>query len=331
VTSRPAVWISEAEVVGAIDLVGAARAVRAALVGEHAGEASTLDKTVLAYPGGTVHALGGVAPTLGLAGTKSWVHTGRGATPLVLLWGVADGSLRAVVEAFALGQLRTAAVTAVATDALARPEASVLAIVGTGRQALAQVAAVASCRTLVEVRVHSRDPAHRDAFRAAVADRLPDVAIVDCADAATAASGADIVVTATRATSPVLHAAMLGARTHVNAIGAITRERREIDDSVVAAASIVVSDSPDAAREHSSELDVAPFVTPLADVVAVPAPPEGTSVFKAMGLGLADVAVAAAVLDAVATSGAGRPIPRPKRAEPSLFSRRRSPADEPIP
>ena len=325
-------WITEADVVAAIDLNRSVAAVRHALVREHAGTASTLAKTATGFGDhGTLHALGGtgVATDDGeLVGTKSWAHTPGGATPLVVLWDAGTGALVAVIEAFALGQLRTAAVSAVATDALAAPDASVFAMIGTGKQALPQVAAVASQRSLTEVRVFSPTAAHRAAFGVLVAERLPDVKVVDCTDLRTAADGADIVTTATRSRTSILDAALVGPDAHVNALGSITNDRRELDDSIVAAARVVVSDSPDAARALSSEFDHAADVVALSAVVAgQPTSPRGggPSVFKAMGLGLADVALAASVLATARVTGAGRPIPAPTRAAPILFSSMEAP------
>jgi alanine dehydrogenase len=320
-------WITEADVAAAIDLPGSVEAVRDALVRERAGTATTLAKTAASFgEHGTLHSLGGTGIAIDgddIVGTKSWAHTPGGATPLVLLWDAATGALLAVIEAFALGQLRTAGVSAIATDALSRTDATVFAMIGTGRQALAQVAAVASQRPLRQVRVFSPTPEHRAAFATAVAERLPEVDVIDCADIPAATRGADVITTATRSRTPILDASLVGPDAHVNALGAITNDRRELDDSVAAAARVVVSDSPADAIALSSELDRAAAVVSLSSVVLAPAAgsrPSGVSVFKAMGLGLADIAIAAAVLAAARVTGSGRPIPVPMRAAPTLFT-----------
>jgi len=325
-TSDP-LWITEADVVGAIDLSGAVGAVRDALRLEHAGTATTLAKTATEFGGhGTLHSLGGAGVSSDggdVVGTKSWAHTQGGATPLVTLWDAESGALIAVIEAFALGQMRTAAVSAIATDVMAALDAAVFAMVGTGNQALAQVAAVASQRELRQVRVYSPTADHRAAFCGQVGQRLPAVAVVDCLDVRSAVEGADVVTTATRSRTSILDATMVGAHTHVNALGSITNDRRELDDSIVVAAGRIVSDSPAAARSLSSEFDQAAEVLSLSAVVAEPvggADRSGPSIFKAMGLGLADVAIAAAVLSTTRSTGGGRPMPAPTRAAPQLFS-----------
>lgn len=318
------IWIAEADVAAVVDLADTRAAVHAAFA---APAAVTLEKTAVTYSvdaaadGGeaTLHALGGVAG--GITGTKTWVHTPGGASPLLVLWDAAGGSLLAVIEAFALGQLRTASVSAVATHAMATPGADVLAIVGTGKQALAQVAAVAAVRPLREVRVFSPTAENRQRFCATVAERLPGVGVVECRSVAEAADGAGVVTTATRATEAVLDNSVLVADAHVNAIGAITPERRELAPSVVKVASLVVSDSPSAATTLSAELDFADDVVALASVVSGGAPrPAGVSVFKAMGSGLADVAVGALVLERIWAAGGGRAFPAPVKAAPRLFA-----------
>ena len=281
-----AVWLTEADVAETVTLPDAVDAGRAALIAEHEGSAQTMAKTALAWDGGhTLHALGGLDRSTGLVAAKTWAHTAGGAEPVLAVWDAETGRLVAMIEAFALGQLRTAAVSAVAIEAMAAPDASTVAIIGTGKQALPQVAAALDRRAIAEVRVFSPTPAHREAF----AERLrPHVATVVC----DAAPTADIVITATRARQPVLHRVPPGAL--VVAVGAITPER--------------------------AELDGATEVVPLSAVVAgsVTVPGAGHRVFKAMGLGLADLAVAGEVLRRAA--GRGVPIADRRRAAPRWFT-----------
>lgn len=313
-------WLAEADVTALVDLTAAIAAVEAALTAQASGAGQTMEKTHVSWAGGdTLHALGGELTASGLVGTKTWAHTAGGAAPLLALWDASSGELRAVVEAFALGQLRTAAVSAVATRWLADPHADTLAMVGTGKQALAQVAAVAAVRPLAMVRVHSPTPEHRAAFVEVVRAEL-GITVEEAGSVAEASDGAGIVTTATRARAPFLDAGMVDPDTHVNAIGAITPERREITDDLVARAGLVAADSSEAARDLSAELAAAPEVTALSAVVAGDArrPEGGSSVFKAMGIGLADVAVGAAVLEAAERGSIGRPLPRRGRSAPQL-------------
>ncbi len=316
-------WLREDDVVSTVALDDAVRAVRDALLQEHSAQACTLPKTAVGWGGGhTLHALGGVAEGLGVVGAKTWAHTAGGASPLVVLWDDRTGDLLAVIEAFALGQLRTASISAVAIAELSDPLSSTLAIIGTGKQALAQVAAAACARQIAQVRVFSPTVAHRTEFGARLRGLIDGCEIVVCDDVAGAVAGADIVTTATRSRRPFLEPQMLAADTLVVALGAITPERGEVAERVAADAAIVVSDSPAAAAELSSELRAAPTVVALSAVVAggSAAPTIGHRLFKAMGLGLADVAVATEVLRRCAAAGRGAPLPSRTRATPRLFS-----------
>src|SRR5262245_65228560 len=106
------VWLREGDVVATVDLLDAVDAVEGALRAQAAGQAHTMEKTHVAWGGGhTLHAIGAVDEHAGVVATKTWAHTGGGATPLVVMWDAHDGALIAVVEAFALGQLRTGAVS----------------------------------------------------------------------------------------------------------------------------------------------------------------------------------------------------------------------------
>lgn len=273
----------------------------------------------------TLHAVGAALPQQGLAATKTWAHTPAGSQPLVLLFDARTGSLRAVIEAFLLGQLRTAAVSALATDVLAPPDARVGAVVGTGRQALPQMAALVCVRPLTELVLVSRDRA-RAAELASRAERVLGLpvrgsdSVADCA-------AADVVTLATRAVQPVVGLDALHPHAHVNAIGAITPERAEVGVDVVRSCSVVVADSRAQARALSRELRAAfgevedrwSTVQELAEVVQPGwnGRGEGRTLFKAMGVGLADLAVAAACLDAAEAAGRGHELPdRP--AEPDL-------------
>jgi alanine dehydrogenase len=306
-------WLSEHDVAAALDLGTAIDTLRQAFAQEGAGCAHAMEKTMLGFGGhSTLHALGAALPGEQLAGTKTWVHTPGGADPVLLLFDATTGSLRAVMEAFALGQLRTAGTTALATDLLARPDATRFAIIGTGRQAMAQAAGVATVRPIKGIRAYSRDPGRCAAFSYRVAEEL-GVPCQPAGSAAEAADGADIVILVTRATSPVLTGQMVKAGMHINAIGAIDLQRREFEPAILGRCSMVVTDSLPQARNFSSEFrehygsaeNAWPVVRTLGEAVAARYPQRDVSavtLFKGMGSGLADVALGAAVL---ARAGSG--------------------------
>lgn len=196
-----------------------------------------------------------------------------------------------VADAGALTLLRTAALSALATDLLAPPDASTLAVVGTGPQAREHVAAIRAVRPISAVTVVGRTPARAAELAASLdASVAPDV------------SGADIVCVCTTATTPVVHAAELAPRAHVNAIGAHRPDVRELAADVVAS-SFVVVDDPGAARKEAGDLIMAVadgaaseavFDVSLADLVRgdVVPPDAGRTLFKSVGFGLADLLVA---------------------------------------
>jgi ornithine cyclodeaminase len=251
-------------------------------------------KTHLSWGDGhTLHAIGGLDGDL--VGTKTWAHTAGGAKPLLVLWDSETGARRAVIEAFALGQLRTAAMSGLATKLLADPTTRTAAIIGTGKQALPQVAALTTVLPITEVRVHSRDPERRTAFAARVESEL-GVAAVASGTVAAAVDGAGAVTTATRATEPFLQASFVASGTHVNAIGAITPERAELCDDLVGR-SFIVTDSVEQARALATEVQ-GRTLHALSSRIGVPRPDADVTLFKAMGIGLADVALGRAVLEA---------------------------------
>jgi ornithine cyclodeaminase/alanine dehydrogenase-like protein (mu-crystallin family) len=235
-------WISEAEVVSLIDMAGAIGALVRGLALEAGGGAQNMVKTHALWNGhNTLHAIGATVPGAGFVGTKTWAHTEGGATPLLILFDCDDGSLKAVIEAFALGQLRTGGISGVATRMLAAPDADDMALIGTGKQAIAQLAAVAAVRKLRRVRVFGRDAERRAAFVARVRRTL-DLPAEEAVSIEAAVAGASIVTLVTRATTPFLTAAMVARGAHINAVGAITPERAEFAADLLGRCGVVAVD-----------------------------------------------------------------------------------------
>ncbi len=316
--------ITESEVASTLDLREAIQVVEAGLRHQAAGTALDMAKTHASWEGATLHAIGGVLAEQGLAGTKTWAHTPGGAAPYLLLFDSRNGSLRALVEAFALGQLRTAAVSGVATSLLSDPNADELAIIGTGKQALPQVAAVAAVRPLRRVHAYSRDHARASAFCRQIEKQLP-IAATAASSVAEAVHDKPIITLATRATEPFLRAGMLAAGAHINAIGAVTPERSEFEPGLLERCSVVAVDSIAQTRELSSEFRAfygaddagwAP-VKRLADLVGGEVPrPSGhhMTLFKGMGVGLFDLALGALCLQQAEAHDLGQALPSVVRA-----------------
>lgn len=327
--SGQALWVTEAEVAALVDMSDAIAALERGLSAEAAGGAVNMTKTLATFGhGDTLHAIGATMAAERVVGTKTWAHTEGGANPLLILFDAADGQLLAVIEAFALGQLRTAAISGLATRWLSAPASCEMALVGAGKQALAQVAAVAAVRGLRRVRVASRNPENAAAFarRASVELKLE---IEPAASIAAAVKNADIITLVTRATAPFLQSAMVAPGAHINAVGAVVPERAEFEPSMPARCAVVAADTVAGVRALSREFiefygndDRAwDNVVPLSRVIAAGKgrpPGADLTLFKAMGMGISDLAVGVEVLRRARAAGVGRPLAPTIRARPRL-------------
>lgn len=157
----------------------------------------------------------------------------------VLLFSAETGELQAMMNASAITAIRTAAVSGLATDLLARKDASTLAIIGTGVQAHSHLAAMAEVRSLARCRVASRQFENAKAF-AEQMKRHFSFPIEAVATVAEALEGADLIVTATNATEPILKREWIAAGAHLNLVGASTPNAREVDGATMAASSLFV-------------------------------------------------------------------------------------------
>ena len=314
------VWITEAEAAALLSLPEAIEALAEVHRLYAGGEAKNMVKTQAQAGPANLHAVGAVVPGDGIAGTKTWMHTPGGAQPLLVLFSPADGSVVALVEAFALGQRRTGATSALATRELSRPESATLALIGTGKQAAAQAEAVCAVRPIAAISVYGRDAERRRACVERVQERV-EAYVREEDSLATALAHGDVITLVTRAAEPFVTASQLNPGTHVNGVGAILPDRRELDVDAVAAFDLIAVDSRDQAKAASGELRAAVAdgrlewsgVHELGEVLtgAVPgrANEDQITFFKAMGVGIADVALGAEVLRRARQQGGGRPLP----------------------
>ena len=167
-------WLTEADVTQSMDLGAAIDALERVLsvTGEGAGE--TMGKTHLMVGDNDVlQAIGGSVPSEGICGTKTWVNVGGKSQTVLILFSLSDGALKCVVEATALGQMRTAAMTGLGTKFLCAGGAAEMAIIGTGKQALPQIAACLAVRPIKKVRIFSRSAERREALAAAAEAAFP--------------------------------------------------------------------------------------------------------------------------------------------------------------
>jgi ornithine cyclodeaminase len=235
---------------------------------------------------------------------------------VVLYFDTERGLLHAIVDATSITAIRTAAVSGLVTDLLARPDAGDLAIIGAGTQAHTHLQAMMAVRPVRRVRVYSA-PAQSAATFAERESRLTglDVEAVDTAQEAVA--GADLICTVTSATEPVLLGEWISPGAHINAVGAYTPTTRELDSALVAHASLYAD------RRESLLGEAGEFLIPraegligddhivgeIAEVLTGKArartSPEEITLFKSLGIAIEDLAAAHAVYRAAADRGLG--------------------------
>lgn len=171
---------------------------------------------------------------------------------VVALYEPETGAPVCIAHAGEITRIRTAAASAAATDALARPDASRLALLGYGEQALAHLDAIGHVRALSAVTVWGRSLERAEAFARDAAART-GLEVRTCASVAEAVAEADIVCALTHARDPILQAAWLAKGAHVNAVGASTPDAAEIDNALVAG-SRLIADHRELALRQGGEI-----------------------------------------------------------------------------
>jgi ornithine cyclodeaminase/alanine dehydrogenase-like protein (mu-crystallin family) len=275
----------------------AIRCMRAAFTAVATGEAQNQPRRRLALPTGSM--LHSMAGSFGpYFGTKIYsTNPKHGAWFTFLLYDAETAKPLAQFEANYLGQIRTGAAGGLATDLLTHPLAGKVGIIGTGFQAQTQLAAVRAVREVRSVKVWSRSEEKRNRFaeeNGAIATKYPDEAVGE----------ADIVITATSSKDPVIESDWINRPVFINAMGANYANRRELPSDLVRTADRIVVDNLDQAHLEAGDLILAldtrdwAKVTELATVVQHgPSPVTGLTIFKSIGLGVEDVAVAAYVYE----------------------------------
>ena len=223
-----------------------------------------------------------------------------GRTPMIvgtLVWNTAEGQV--VADAVEVTTLCTGAVSGVATDLLSPPDASRLALLGTGAQAADQVRAVAAVRRLRQVSVFGRDLSRAQALADRLSAEFPEVAVAVARRASDAVSDADVVCCATSSSTPLFAVEDLPERVHVNAIGSYLPSMRELPPELLATADCVVVDQIGAAMAEAGEvihavetglLDRGSLLE-LGDALGRPSAVGGRTVFKSVGVAVQDWAV----------------------------------------
>lgn len=263
-----------------------------------------------------LHIMAGAIP--GFFGYKAYTSGSGKIRFLFYLFDSSNTELLAVIEADALGQIRTGAATGLATRLLAREDAGVMTMFGAGWQAESQLLAVNSVRKLHQVWIVNRTRENAQVFVDRIAPKVEvDLRIAEQPEEAVQQS--DIVTTITSSREPVLFGKWLKRGTHVNAAGGNMVLRRELDSEAVMRADRLVVDSIKQARQECGEF-VPIFelgrrhweeVTELKDVVARGSCRknlEEITLFKSLGIGLEDVALGRFIYSRAKERNVGRPL-----------------------
>ena len=312
-TTMP-LFLSETDVGLLLDAEAAITAVHNCELRLARGSVEVLPRARLGLERGGMTVMAAVDRELGIAALKSYVAGGdRSFRPVVLLFDERSGEPTAVVEAKRLGQLRTAAASAVAALRLARPGARSLGLIGCGYQAAGHVECLrAALPSLERVTAVSRTPERLASFCECFG--------VEPARDHRQAAQADIVVTATSSPDPVLRGDWLRPGTFICAIGANIAGHRELDNNVLKRASFICCDLVAQARLESGDL-IEPVsrgtldwleVHELHELVADEIPgrqsDDDITVFKSNGIAAWDLAAAAAVVEIAQARGHGREV-----------------------
>jgi thiomorpholine-carboxylate dehydrogenase len=203
---------------------------------------------------------------------------------MVLLFRPETGEPLVTMDGRLITEMRTAAVSAVATDHLARADTPVLAILGSGVQAQSHLEALRIVRKFREVRVWSPRQSREFASKFGVSA---------AASAEEAVRGADVIVVATSATTPVLRGEWLSPGVHINAVGATRPNWRELDDEVLRKARIYVEAREAATKESGDIIAAGMIFAELGEVVAGAKPgrqsDDETTLYKSVGVAIEDI------------------------------------------
>jgi alanine dehydrogenase len=312
--------INEAEVHSVLTMAMALEAVEENLRKQARGDVVVQPRRRFELPKGFYHYMAAADYTGGFVAEKQYTYVAGKIRFLVLLYEMATGDLVAQIEADYMGQLRTGAASGVATKFMARRDARIAAIIGTGGQARTQLEAIAGVRKLEQARAYGRDVFRREKFCADMAERLR-IPVYAVTSAAQAIQGADIVCTATTASHPVVTGSDIAPGMHINAIGVNHAHKQELDEAAVRRADLIAVDSIEQSRQEAGDLIMAfgqdeskwSSVKKLADIVdgKIPGRSNETDVtlFKSNGIASWDLAVAVRVWNMAREKNLGRKLP----------------------
>ena len=311
--------LRESDVLSLLDMHGNIMVLEQAFGALAQENAINLTRSRIVQDNGVMHLLAAGVPSLGVVGFKTYTVFRSGMRSIVVLFSTIDGRLLSMIEADLLGRMRTGATSGLATKYLARQEASVVGLIGAGRQAYTQVLGVCAVRQVRMIYVYSRRLPECEKFCEELMHRL-SIEVRPAPSPRQAIEEADIVITATTSPEPVLPGDWLKSGSHINAIGSNWANRRELDLATLQRSRVIISDSKEQAR-----LEAGDFVIPaneglfnwdkvadLADVVGGHGPKrefeDEITLYKGVGIALEDVATAAHIYILARERGVGEEI-----------------------
>jgi alanine dehydrogenase len=286
-----------------------------------AGGAVNASRYRIPLPGGGSHqVMAGMSTALGATGLKTYAGgRGSGSNMLVLLYGLNPVGPVALLSANALGAIRTGAASGVATKYMAREDAQSVGVIGSGRQARTQLAAICAVRPITQAWVYSPTPERRAAFAQEMAASL-GIAIEAVESAEAAVAKADIVATITNSRDPVLKGEAIRPGTHINAAGSNSWMRRELDETAIKRSALIVVDDLPQAKTEAGDLIWAyeqrafqwEQVAELGQLAAkrIPGRPstDAITLFESQGIGMEDVAAGMHVYRKAIERGLGQQV-----------------------
>jgi ornithine cyclodeaminase len=283
------------------------------------GHAIDVPRERTRLPKSALHILQGAVPSANVLGYKAYTSSKEGIRFLVYAFNAERGNLDAVVEANHLGMMRTGAAGGVAAKWLAREDAKVAGVFGSGWQAHSQIEALAAVRKLERVKVYSRTRDKLEKFCAEMREKTK-LDVVPAASAEETVKGSDIVVTITTSATPVFSGDWLAPGTHINAAGSNSLLRREIDEATLRKCDVVVVDSrPTAIKEAGDLLPAlekgrlhAGALVELGEVIAGTRAgrtrADQTTLFESQGMAMQDLIIAAELAKIARAQGVGQDI-----------------------
>lgn len=314
-----ALLLREIEVVRLLEMPGAIMVLEQAFGAWAQGNAVNRARTRIVQENGVMHLLAAAIPTLGIMGFKTYTVFQAGMRSVIMLFSVQDGHLLCIIEADWLGRMRTGAMSGLATRYLARTDASLVGLIGAGKQAVTQVLGVCAVRQVRAVYVYSRRLPECEKFCNEMMRRL-SIEVRPVANSKQAVEDADIVITATTSPEPVLSGDWLKPGCHINAIGSNWANRRELDIASLQRSDLIITDSQEQARAEAGDFIIPANeglfdwskVCDLGDVIAGHGPrresPSQIILYKGVGIALEDIAIAGHVYALARERGVGEEI-----------------------